>query len=97
MEIKPNNRYGPIPPVETRLTRRLTEAAADAGEFAGTEALQRALNATPDVRPEAVARGKALAESPDYPPARTLEGLARLFAVSFGAPQPPSDNPPVAP
>lgn len=95
MEINPSSRYSPVPPVATRPTRRANPVATDAGEFAGTEALQRALNATPDVRPEAVAQGKALVASPNYPPDAILRGLAELFVVGFGAAKPPSGNPPV--
>jgi len=84
MEIQPSSSYSPVAPAESRTARRAAAAPTDAGEFASTEALQRALESTPDVRPEAVARGKALAESDQYPPAATLTALARLFAVEFG-------------
>lgn len=97
MEIKPSSSPGPILPVETRATRRATQAASDAGEFTGTEALQRALDATPEVRPEAVAAGKALVESPHYPPDEMLRGLARLFVVEFSTPKRSSDNSPATP
>jgi hypothetical protein len=90
MEIKPSSSYTPVPPVEARQIRRPAPAATDAGEFASTEALQSALNATPEVRPEAVARGRALVESSQYPPAATLQALARLFAFEFGGPKPPT-------
>jgi len=89
MEIKPSSSYSPIPPTDTRPTRRVVQAAVDGGEFAGTEALQRALSDTPDIRPEAVARGRELVKSDSYPPAQTLQRLARLFAVEFSA-QPPT-------
>lgn len=89
MEIKPSNSYSPIPPAEVRPPRRAVQVTTDGGEFAGTEALQRALNATPDVRPEAIARGQALAESEHYPPAETMQRLARLFVGAFSA-QPPT-------
>lgn len=90
MEIKPSSSYSPVPPVEARQIRRPTPAATDAGEFASTEALQRALNSTPEIRPEAVARGQALVGSSEYPPAATLTALARLFAFEFGGPKAPN-------
>jgi hypothetical protein len=88
MEIKPSSSYSPIPPTDARPIRRAVQAATDGGEFASTEALQRALNATPDIRPEAVERGRALAASEHYPPAETMQRLARLFVGEFSA-QPP--------
>jgi hypothetical protein len=93
MEIKPSRSYNPIPPADARPIRRTVHEATDGGEFASTEALQRALAATPDIRPEAVAHGQALAESEHYPPAATLQRLARLFAVEFSSP-PSSDTQP---
>jgi hypothetical protein len=94
MEINPSSRFRPISPLERRPTPPATQAATDAGEFSSTEGLQRALNATPDVRPEAVARGKALIESPHYPPDQTLQSLARLLALDFSTSQPTASNPP---
>lgn len=88
MEIKPSNSYSPIPPTETRATRRAAAEMGDAGEFTSTEALQRALQAAPDIRPEAVARGRELVKAETYPPSETLNRLARLFAVELGAPSP---------
>jgi hypothetical protein len=93
MEIKPSSSYSPIPPAESRPTRRAVQETTEGGEFAGAAALQRALDATPDVRPEAVARGQALANSVQYPPAETMQRLARLFALEFGTkPTPPTPN-----
>jgi hypothetical protein len=93
MEIKPSNSYSQIPPAEARPVRRAVQETTEGGEFAGTAALQRALDATPDVRPEAVARGQALAKSDQYPPAETMQRLARLFALEFGAQKTPSSTP----
>ena len=90
MEIKPSNSYSPIPPTESRPTRRAVQETTEGGEFAGTAALQRALDAAPDVRPEAVARGQALVKSDQYPPSETMQRLARLFALEFGTQQPPA-------
>ena len=91
MEIQPSNNSSPLPTAAPRPAHRTVAAATDGSEFASTAALHRALDATPDVRPEAVARGQALAESEKYPPAQTLQRLARLFAIEFGA-QKPSDH-----
>jgi hypothetical protein len=95
MEIQPSRNNTPLSAVDLRPLRPPTPAATDAGEFAGTEALERSLRATPDVRPDAVARGEALVNSPEYPPAKTLAALARLFAFEFGGSS--SSRPPTQP
>ena len=45
-----------------------------------TETLHRLLQETPDVRPEVVARGKALLADPSYPSKETLQRVAELLA-----------------
>lgn len=58
------------------------KAEADSGDrlsSANTEALREALNNSPEVRPEVVAKGKALAVDPNYPPREIIEGLAKLM------------------
>jgi hypothetical protein len=46
---------------------------------ANTQALREALNNSPEIRPDVVARGKALAVDPNYPPREIIEGLAKLM------------------
>ena len=93
MEIQPSSNSSPLPTAALRWAHRPVTAATDGSEFATTGALHRALDATTDIRPEAVTRGRALAESEQYPPAQTLQRLARLFAIEFGT-QPPSSPQP---
>lgn len=45
-------------------------------------ALRSALQAQPEVRPEVVARAKALAADPNYPPRDVLEKVAGLIIAS---------------
>jgi hypothetical protein len=52
------------------------------------EALRAALAAQPEIRPEALARGRALAADPAWPPADVLRGVA---AVILRAPDPSAD------
>jgi hypothetical protein len=49
---------------------------------ANTQALREALNSSPEIRPEVVTKGKALAVDPNYPPREIIEGLARLMIES---------------
>ena len=61
------------------------KAEADSGErlsSANTQALREALNNSPEIRPEVVARGKALAVDPNYPPREIIEDLAKLMIES---------------
>jgi len=48
--------------------------------FAGTNALEGALNSVPDVRPEAVARAKELINDPQYPSADTVKQISTFLA-----------------
>jgi hypothetical protein len=64
------------------------KAEADSGErlsSSSTQALREALNNSPEIRPEVVARGKALAVDPNYPPREIIEGLAKLMTETRDA------------
>ena len=52
-------------------------APKDTFKTGSKEHLLAALRNEPDVRPEAVERGKALATNPNYPSAEILEGVAK--------------------
>ena len=52
----------------------------DSVVFKNAELLHRLLQETPDVRPEAVARGKALMADPNYPSEEILQRIAELLA-----------------
>ncbi len=93
MEVERTNSHFLIRGPEARPARRTATAATDGGEFAGTEALRRALEATPDIRPEAVERGRALVGSNDFPPEQTMRRLARLLTQEFsGQGTPPTQS-----
>jgi hypothetical protein len=84
MEIKANSSVGAVPPGAVPTAPRVRRVDQEAGDFTGTEALERAMAQTPDVRPEAVARGRALLVLDDYPPPDVLRPLAVAFAAAFG-------------
>jgi len=48
-----------------------------------SDALQAALNKTPEARPDVVARGKELLVDLNYPPRQIIESLAKLFTNSI--------------
>ena len=55
---------------------------SDSLSSASTQSLRDALAQTSEVRPQVVARGKALAVDPNYPPREIIESLARLMINS---------------
>jgi hypothetical protein len=48
----------------------------------GTDSLRSALAQTQEIRPEIVARGKALAVDPNYPPRELIASLSKLMIES---------------
>ena len=70
-----------------------TKAAAPSGmtqsqaasQFGGTERLNRALHATPDVRAEKVKRARALVSDPNYPSSAIVRSVANLLASNIGS------------
>ena len=59
-----------------------TSAQSDQLSSSNTEALRTALNNTPEVRPEVVARGQALAKMASYPPLEIINSLAQMIISS---------------
>ena len=55
-------------------------AATDSAEFAASRSCRMALSDTPEVRAEAVARGKALIADPSYPAPGQVKAIASLLA-----------------
>jgi len=57
-------------------------AASDHLSSSNTDALRAALHNTPEVRPEVVARGKALATDAAYPPLEIINRLTEMIISS---------------
>lgn len=55
---------------------------SDTLSSANTQSLREALAQTSEIRPQMVARGKALAIDPTYPPREIIESLAKLIVDS---------------
>lgn len=84
MEVKANKNVD----VAHRLTVNQTKSrppavGADTTSFNRVAALDAALQATPKVRPETVARAKELLSDVKYPPTATIEGIAALLALKL--------------
>lgn len=94
LEIEAFSHHVPIRGSEVRPVRRAAPERTDAGEFGQAEALRQALERTPDIRPEAVERGRALVETRNYPPPEALDRLARLLAIGLGGATPGSGGTP---
>ena len=81
MEIKPNThidpvRYRPANPSKARPSQTPTDSA----HFEESDALNRGLQANPEVRPEAVARARQLIGDASYPPPHAIQSMAALLA-----------------
>ena len=70
---------GSIPP--ERAVTAAKSGSADSASFAGSSALQGALSALPDSRPDAVERARQLISDPTYPSPQAIRQLSQ-FLVS---------------
>lgn len=88
MEVKANINIDAAQRVVVNPARPQTaRSGADTTSFQRVEALDQALQATSDVRSEAVARARELIGDVKYPPTDTINGISALLALkmSLGA------------
>ena len=71
-----------LPSQKTTSANAQTAATGDHLSSASTDSLRQALAQTTEIRPEVVARGKALAVDLNYPPRQIIESLAKLMIAS---------------
>lgn len=74
------NASSPVRGVGPTAAVRLRERTGDRVEFGQADALRRALDQTPDIRPEALARARELFQQVPYPPVEIIQGISRLLA-----------------
>jgi hypothetical protein len=85
--ITPTQQIGATP-INTADTRRVRAERADSARTGDTLStasavgLQTALAATPEIRPEVVARIEKLAVDLNYPPREIIDRIANLIALS---------------
>lgn len=85
MEVNPNIsaatalRLGAKPAVTPRSNARVQDSAS----FGDAAAVDGAFQQTPDVRPEAVTRARALGSDVKYPPLETIRAIANLLAMKI--------------
>lgn len=84
MEVNPNGSAGPVQKVTGKavLPPRPTPAT-DSASFAEAEAVNRAMQQVPAVRPESVARGRELIGDANYPPLATIDAIAKLVGFAI--------------
>jgi len=63
----------------TAPTKRIESAGVESLSTAHADSLQRALESSPEIRPEMVELGQALAIDPNYPPRHIIDQLAKMF------------------
>lgn len=85
MEVNPNAGTNPLQsvPGRTPATAPANPKVGDAASFQETDAVNGALLQTPEVRPEAVARARALIADVQYPPLSTVNAISNLFAANL--------------
>jgi hypothetical protein len=82
MEIDANMKSGAVNglPAAKRSAGGTPPTGTETGSFASSSALEGALNSTPDVRADAVARGRALVSKDGYPPEETIKKMSDFLA-----------------
>ncbi len=84
MQIDPNKKAGAIAGMAASSPAvRPMKEEGDQASFLRSEALNRALRDTPDVRPERVARARELIGDVQYPPRETITKISNLLAVHW--------------
>lgn len=85
MEINLNPGRGAELPVRQAAAARPDSAPAadESGSFQPSQSLENALNQTPVVRADKVARAQQLLADVKYPPDELLNGIAHLLAVKL--------------
>jgi hypothetical protein len=83
MEVNINNVDAAQRVIVSQARSRRAPLETDTTSFYRVAELDRSLQATPVVRPEAVERAKALISDVKYPPADTIQGIAALLALKL--------------
>ena len=94
MRVNPNNDTSEIIGGPSQAARRPARLEQDNPTLTSDDKLSQALEQTPQVRAEAVARAKALVRDPAYPPQVLINKLAALLAVHLSTQEASSRNEP---
>lgn len=85
MEINPNRFVEAAFPLVGTAKSKGTGPAGPAASFEGSNELNAALAAEPDVRAEAVTRAQNLIAQSSYPPPEVIKRIASLLAANIAA------------
>jgi ClpP class serine protease len=84
MEIKLNSNIESVGRITGGQPKRVEQkTGTDAAVFAQSQALDKALASTPDVRSDAVEEARDKVSLSDYPPAETIKKIATLLAKNI--------------
>lgn len=85
MQVNPSSNSGAVDGMNEAATVRRSRPESDGASFADSEALNRALQRTPDVRADEVSRAKGLVDDAKYPPEEGVKRIANLLAIHWNA------------
>jgi hypothetical protein len=84
MEINSNmNASGVKGPTPAKRVATASKLATDDVSLAGSAALEKSLQETPDSRPEAVEKARQLINDVQYPPQETIKKISHLLAIKL--------------
>jgi hypothetical protein len=85
MEVNANTSTSPVQGVtgRTPVSPPAKPQAVDSASFQGVDAVNGALQQTPDVRPEVVSQARALIADAQYPPLPTIDAISKLLAENL--------------
>jgi hypothetical protein len=79
MQVNPSNQSPMVNGITGRGPVRDARLEQDKSTFVRSDALNRALAATPEVRPEMVQNARKLVADPPYPPPEAIRRLSHLL------------------
>lgn len=83
MQVNPSGNSNAVHRIATQQAQAVPRGPTDSASLGRFDTLKAELRDLPDVRETEVARAKALAEKPPYPPAETVRRIANLLATNI--------------
>lgn len=84
MEVNPNSRAVEVArTVDPSIVKPAPKAQTSPATFSDSEAVNRALQQSPDVRSDKVAQATQWANDVQYPPLATIRAIAHLLAINL--------------
>jgi hypothetical protein len=85
MEVNPNTGTSAAQSVTAKplVTPPVKAVAADSASFRQADAVNSALQQTPDVRADAIAKARTLVSDPSFPPLSMVNAISKLIATKL--------------